>query len=163
MTLDTLRGKIKAPGATWKAERKTLRDPDGEVLGWTCQRMWSILGVVVPVLLKKTLRTRANLTRRCVNLTLGPPQASCGPREKDRPHLRSIPQLPGRFRQLRSLTGLTPRASLSLSNALSGPPLSRSARAGRERPPRRPMMKRKIKVTGKWPKGDVAQLAVTSA
>lgn len=37
--------------------------------------------------------------------------------------LRSIPQPPGRFCQLRSFTGLNPRASRSLSNALPGPPL----------------------------------------
>ena len=43
--------------------------------------MWGILGVVVPMRLRKRLRTLANLTQGCVNLTLGPPQASCGPRE----------------------------------------------------------------------------------
>lgn len=123
--------------------------------------MWSILGVVVPARSKSRLRTPANLTRRCVRRTLGPPQASCGPREEARPHLRSIPQPPGRFCQLRSFTGLNPRASRSLSNALPGPPLSAGARAGRQRPPRRPMMERETEATGKWPEGDAARRAVT--
>lgn len=82
--------------------------------------------------LRPRFQTLANMTLGCVALTLGPPQASCGPRKTNRPHLRFIPQLPGRFGLLCSFTGLTPRTSLSLSNALSAPPLFGSARAGRE-------------------------------
>lgn len=72
--------------------------------------------------LKTRLRTPAYLTLGCAALTLGLPQASCGPQKRDRSHLRFNSQLPGQFCLVGPSTGLNQRTSLSLSNALQPRP-----------------------------------------
>lgn len=123
--------------------------------------MWGIVGVVVPVRLRKRLWTLANLTGGCVHLTLGPPQASCGPRERDRltcgpsrsylgPSACSAPSLGWpRAHLCRLAMPCQARPFLGVPTLKRG--ASKATNDGEEN---------KI---GKWPKGGVPQLAVTSA